>query len=322
MNLLVLTLTTLFACSDSRQTAAVELVRFSSEAPFSIGAPSSRYSGYSVLVEDPALTRYNKLFATFDVPDSARSTAYKELASLLLWELPATTIGSARSKRLAGDTLLVTVPFQRPRVELYQERIREFSGYGDTASPTPEKRTGFREALRRARAELPEPDTAFVWVKPGPTILRWRTATMVRDSIKADSQRQVARVHLRQLVAEARFSALEASDYSANRSISRDLGGGAIVGSVVPGSTGWLAEGLQFGMTQVQCEAARGPSRTYATAYVSPEKYEVNSPQEFTCLWAGREGDEWISIRPNTFRVRLLATQGRDTIPGEWVRVR
>jgi hypothetical protein len=42
---------------------------------------------------------------------------------------------------------------------------------------------------------------------------------------------------------------------------------------------------------------------------------EATLPQTFLCLWVRPDGDKWIAMRPNSFRVRLVATQRRGFHP-------
>lgn len=46
-----------FACVDPRQKAVDQTLEFAQSAPYTIGTPASKYSGFSLLVADSSLAR-------------------------------------------------------------------------------------------------------------------------------------------------------------------------------------------------------------------------------------------------------------------------
>lgn len=307
-------------CRDARKDAVDEVISFSQAAPFSIGSPSRRFSGYRIVVADSALGEYNRIFRYFDPHDSSRAHAYRELPGVLFWSLPVTRAKDVFVRQSDGDTLVATVVVERPEQRLFQERFR-FVLEADSLPPTQSAIDEFRHALARVRNELQEPDTLVFRVVSGPYIVSIRTASGVRDSVVRDSLARFAHQRLERLVNEAKFANLEMSDYANLRSYA-GLGGGAIKGDVRPGASGWFKDARVLTDIRVQCEARRGDQSTAGDAWVNAEEGTVTGTRDFLCSWHGDQAREWDRIRPIEFRVRLMGAGGFDSVFGPWVSVR
>lgn len=305
---------------DNRSSAVESVLAFAREAPFTIDTPGSKYAGYEVIAEDSALERLNQLFELMHSEDSTRVREYKALPIQILFTLPVTSIESLSHRPLGGDTLLVQATFRAPDRALYESALSRALSVDSTATMA-EARVAFKRALTRARSELQERDTAFFWVRPGPSILKWRTARWRRDSVTADSLTRIARTHWIRLSRDAQFSRTEVTSYEG---MPRYMGGGggALEGWVDPGEVGWF-QNDDFGVdTRVQCEARRGDSTAMADGWVNANEGAVRERKKFLCTWLGDAADEWARIRPNAFRVRLLLNSySPDTVAGPWVTV-
>lgn len=306
------------ACQDSRRQAVKDIVRVATEAPFTLGPASDEYSGYAIEVRDESLPLYNRVFSYVDAVDSTRADSYKSLAADIFWHLPITRVTATRFTKAAGDTLVATVIYERPDPQLYDQRFLDVVFQADSTKPSSATKETFSTLIRRVRQELQVTDTAHVYVASGPRVVRFRTATMLRDSVRADSAKRVALSHLTELVNQARISITEVNDWSSVRGVD----GGAISGMVDPGSPGWYKNTRPYTGVAVQCEASRGDNVTTVTGYIIVDAKQQHEPDDFLCLWAGEDGRRWNRVRPQQLRVRLVAHVHGDSLFGPWVLAR
>lgn len=288
-------------------------------APYTLEAPESEYSGYSVAVEDGHLEAYNALFTYFDPGDTARARMYHRLPELLLSELPITRVEATDIKEAGADTIQATVVFQRPDRKLFTERLQRDLTTDSIAPPTAERISRFAQTIERGRAELQQIDTAFIYMTDGPRIVQIQTASKVRENMIADSIRKAARQHLEELVSTATVRVLEFNDRS---SLGLGLDGASISGVVDPRPTGWLGATPFYVEMTIECEGRREDDVTRAYGYVALQGPPAMTTDDFLCLWSGRDGREWTRVKPHEKRVRLLAVLYPDTIHGPWVSVR
>lgn len=311
-------------CANPEQRAVSELVAFISEAPFTIGAPAQTrwYSGYVILVEDSALSQYNKIFQYFDPSDTARATVYRNLPTDLLVQFPITSAQPASFASLGNDTLRATVVFERPHHDLFYKLFDSNVITDDTLPPTDEQRAAFRSGLHRIRRELQETDTLLIWVMHGPRIVHMATASRLRDSLLQDSLAQIARVHLQGLVAEARVRVNSVDDFSTL--LPMDVSpGGTVEGTVDPGVHGWYrGDKRLYWSVDVECEGRRGNQVTRDHAYMSLPDIGERQQAKYTCIWVGEKGRDWARVRPVQFRARLVVAVRGDSMRGAWADMR
>ena len=317
--LVLLFIAGLQGCSDERKRAVDEVIAFVEEAPFGIAAPKDSWSGYSVVVTDSALPRFNKLFRYFRSDPTDRTENYQALPGQLLWALPVTRTVGVVSRRLGGDTLLVSVVFERPDPKLFSEALVRLLGIGgDSFPPSQEKREAFRSALLRAKQELPTVDTAYFRVTPQPHIVYFRTGSGIRDSILRDSLSLVAGIHLKKVAEQATF---ELSKFTYFRFGAPPLGGSA-QGTVRPGEAGWYVTPGVYVSLQVQCRASRGAEHVDQIAYILPKTESPHKREDFLCMWLGDEAEQWDRIGPTHLSVRFVSIVRGDTISGPWHELR
>jgi hypothetical protein len=307
------------ACADPRQDAVESVAEFAQAMPYTIGAPESEYLGYKVMVSDEHLAAYNAIFTHFDPGDSSRTRIYKSLPEQLLLELPITRVHEIVVRETATDTAIATITFDRPERQLFLERMETELEADTFAHPAPERVTRFNDALRRARGELQQVDTARVYLTGDGRIVGIRTASFVRDSVVRDSAGRVARGHLERLVQSAVIRVEEVSDRSA---LNLGIDGASVRGVVDPKPIGWFSNSRLYVSMVVQCEGRRGDDATTTDGYVRLREMRHDTPDDFLCLWSGRDGREWTRVRPSQIRVRLMGIIMRDTIAGPWVQVR
>jgi hypothetical protein len=222
--------------------------------------------------------------------------------------------------RLPSDTTRFDVVFERPAFKAFQEVLLKAVDTKEMNSPSADQRSAFKSTIARAKKELQERDTAMFWLNGSGRIVRWTTAHLVHDSVVSARQRGVALEHFRRLVASAHFSDWQVLNTSI---LARpgEAGGGSVGGTVSPDTVGWYqAPKDVYISTEVECEARREQLVTRASTFLALDS-EPSASSHFLCLWFGREGAQWDRIRPTSFRVRLLAKAGRDSVAGPWVDV-
>jgi hypothetical protein len=319
--LLVIALLVVGGCANDREEAVNDVIAFAAQAPYELDAPTNEYSGFNVVIADSALERYSALFERFTFPDTARVTWYRALPFRFLYLMPISSVESIAYTEI-GDTLLAAVVFRRPNRKIFEDELHSAILVADSAkAPSADQKAAFASVLKRAKAELQETDTAFLYVLEGPAIVRLRTALQTRDSVVAETRAAEALKHLTQLVRMAKVTIEEFDDYSKSSLSGSVPTGGSIKGWVDPNPVGWYVEEGIYTGTWVECEGRRDNLVTRETSYVALSGAS-NQEDDFLCIWIGADGASWVRTDPTSVRVRLVAFVDRDTVFGAWTSVK
>ncbi len=178
----------------------------------------------------------------------------------------------------------------------------------------------FKGTMARVRQVLQSVDTARFWIVDGPRIVKFRTATYVRDSVALVERVRMTRAQIDTMMRVGRFSSITVKDYSRLRLYSGYTGGGSITGFLDRGGV-TLDTGAVVHL-EVECEARRGSKATFQGGYLSVSDLRYSRRNKFLCLWSGDDASEWQEVQPNEYHVRLLATIGLDSITGPWIEAR
>jgi hypothetical protein len=310
-------------CASPSEKASKDIIQFAGDAPFRLARAGSAFSGYSVVVKDSSIVRYNAIFEWFDPKDSSRSSVYADLPGEILANLPLARALSSTNEKVSSDTSRTVVVFSRPDLTLFVKALDEALARGDTTEPTAVAQERFTQTLQRARAGLQTIDTAIVDVANGS--VRIRTKSRMRASVELESRRASASKALRSLAEEIAFERpIESNDYT-SRSYSLDplRTTSTVNGSVSPGPAGWYVDDKISVIQHVQCAGVRGSDTTFTSGYISiDEKIGTHSSVDFLCMWYLESGDRWKRVRPESLFVRYTAVVSpKDTIRGKWTTV-
>jgi hypothetical protein len=307
------------ACSNKRETAVKETLLFAEQAPYTLAAPAARYEGFGIAVKDSALSSYNAIFKYFEPKDTTRARVYRNLPSELFFRLPVTHLDQLSSKTTTGDTLKVTAVYTRPNAKLFEKTLFDLVSSSDTTAPTRAQQQAFEAFVKRAKQELQDTDTAFFWVVEGPHIVRVKSASEARDSVTRKAASDAVMKVFAGLVSNAAFSELAVKRYAYTPS---DNVAGGINGFIDPGLQGWPTLPAEiYGDVHVACEARNREQAVGEVGYIILKNLSSHQRARVLCLWSGEQAQQWADIGPKSFRVRLVAATGRDSVVGPWTDI-
>ena len=303
------------ACQDSRKSAVEDVIRFTQEMPYTIGAsmgPPFYSPGYEILVEDDRLEQYNRVFQHLDAGDPfTRPTHYRVLPEELLRRLPISAVESKAFRKLGGDTLLATIAFRRPERSLFLDQLHQARIASTTTAPSAEAKATFANALERARKGLQETDTVFLSVIAGPHILPMTLASDIRDQVAGDSIRRSALGQVKGFVGGATLTATKLTVPPPAGKYGDTKVSAMLEGRLAPGPGGWYGSIVpQAGNISVECEGLRGAEGSRTNGYYKALGEGDSQSVAFTCVWARSQADQWTRVRPEPRECALLRMSG------------
>ena len=308
------------ACSNKRETAVKQTLLFAEQAPYTLAAPAARNEGFGIAVKDSALSTYNAIFVYFEPKDTTRARVYRDLPSQLLFRLPVTHLEQLSSRRTNGDTLKVTAVYTRPNAKLFQKTLVDLVFKSDTIAPTGVQQQAFEAFIKRAKQELQDKDTALFWVVDGPHIVRVQSASEARDSVTRKAASDALMTLFAGLVSNATFSKLAVKRFAYTGS---DYIAGGISGFITPGLQAWPTVPPEiYGDVHVACEARNSDQGVGEVGYIILSTLSSHQKEKVLCIWSGEKAQQWADIDPKSFRVRLVAGTGRDSVVGPWTDIK
>lgn len=309
------------ACGDPRMQAARALVRFAQDAPFTIAAPTKATQSLSIRVRDDALKHYNAVFAYVDSGNPRRGDQYQSFPAELLIDLPITRVLSSSERYAGNDTMIATFAYLRPDSTIYESFLRGLASAVRSTGVTPAQVSQFDESFGKVRKELQQVDTVFIWIIEGPRVVRFRTASEIRDSVRFDELISETRPVIARVVNSARFVGAAVDDYSHLAAINPAFGGGSVKGFVLAGPPGWYqVRGLSV-LYQVQCRAGHDDPHAQASGYLDTDTTTTTTSKDYFCLWTDAAAGKWRASWRRGIDARLVATFGADSVAGAWQTV-
>lgn len=322
--------TALFGCGeDSRKAAIMELVAVAEAASWDVAViREDDYERLEIVPADSGLARYTALVERF-VPDSAGShrALYDGLAWYLYREVQILEREAPVYTELKGDTLEARILIRRPdqgrlaaTVEDWRGEQRRYIGSiqfmrdQEDRGPLNEAalRTEWARRVERARKELRESDTLFIWAVPS-GVIHLVTASDRRAGLAERKALDRQRAHARDLAPSVTFEEITRTDY----------GSPSLEGTIVPGRLGWWPaadSALETGLGYwVDCRVTDGGDTLVADTYLMPR--QRHEEVDFDCNWLDGNGRRVRAFVDPGWALRFRLGGDSTSPRGPWVEV-